>query len=251
MTCQIRGGKLVHLNAVIDYKQDIDVSSRGGSVISALTLKAFLTVQDRDGLVSDPLWVSHRQFQIQCPELRRRAVLLSAERKKLLCAVGATGNIKWNIDFGATTPPVTKYSVGIASDRPYNRCVITYSIFRLQGHNHSRLQIRRRESPLPEGCNDVLQTWVAPWVATFNELFFLEKSLSFAHSAIAESVTFEEGAWRKEARSHKSTKTITRRTPSEHPQNQQQSPTAVDELIKYLIYSRYSSFDYDVLFTRS
>ena len=31
--------------------------------------------------------VSHRQFQIHCVELRRRAMLLSADRKKLVCVV--------------------------------------------------------------------------------------------------------------------------------------------------------------------
>ena len=50
--------------------------------ISDLSISYLSSVQDglTDPILSD-------QLQIQCPEIRRGAVLLSAERKKLVCAV--------------------------------------------------------------------------------------------------------------------------------------------------------------------
>ncbi|EDR01830.1 uncharacterized protein LACBIDRAFT_332853 [Laccaria bicolor S238N-H82] len=81
--CGFVGGKLVHVIAVIEYMQVIDVSSQKQQT------------QDYDdghdtqwsGQSNVLRWVSHCQLQIEWPELRRRAVLLGAERKELVCAV--------------------------------------------------------------------------------------------------------------------------------------------------------------------
>ncbi|EDR01878.1 uncharacterized protein LACBIDRAFT_332855 [Laccaria bicolor S238N-H82] len=185
-------------------------------------------------------------------ELRRRAVLLSTERKKLVWQRETT---QWNVDFNAITPPATKSSVRIAIAFSAQIQIARSQSFSFAGAQHkssitvnsnvislATFKIRRRESPLPEGRHDVLQTWVAPWVLAGPVSYFdslKRNSMSdgkyHGHGAYhtrpnvllarPESATFEEGAWRKETRSHKSTKTITGRAPREHPQNQQQSPT--------------------------
>ncbi|EDR10091.1 uncharacterized protein LACBIDRAFT_325691 [Laccaria bicolor S238N-H82] len=111
-------GKLVHLIAVIDYKQDIDVSSRGRlKITTTVTTPNGPTVQRAEmlpGTRSSPFKIdpiisegSHCRLHIQRPELRRRVVLLSAERKKLVWQRETT---QWNVDSNATTPPATKFS---------------------------------------------------------------------------------------------------------------------------------------------
>ncbi|EDR14132.1 uncharacterized protein LACBIDRAFT_321940 [Laccaria bicolor S238N-H82] len=66
----------MHLITVIDYKQDID---------KVALLYLFSLTQDYDN-GHDAQW-SGVQHAEMCPGLRRRAVLFSAERKKLVCAV--------------------------------------------------------------------------------------------------------------------------------------------------------------------
>ncbi|EDR01876.1 uncharacterized protein LACBIDRAFT_310294 [Laccaria bicolor S238N-H82] len=100
MTCPTRGGELVHLIAVIDptftsrtstFQVETEDYDDGhdtqwfGQFNLLPEKRSSLFKTDRPTQFCPT--VSHRQLQIQCSEVRRRAVLLSAKWKKLVCAI--------------------------------------------------------------------------------------------------------------------------------------------------------------------